>query len=266
MPFARWMVLFAGAAILRPVIVSAAPQSIASGVTQVSLLELYTSEGCSSCPPAEEWLSGFTHDPRLWKQVVPIALHVDYWDNLGWRDPFDSHIYTLRQQRYAERWGNGEVYTPEFVLNGKDWSSWFGQHSLRLLHASDVGRLKVTMNNPQITATFTPVNSSYESLVLNVTVLAFDVKTRVGAGENAGRELKHDFLVIGYEQQPFTMSGATFTTRLPIPHEISVKASRYALAAWVSAPNNPAPIQSVGGWLATAPETLRMGAIVGPGK
>ncbi|MGH8307399.1 MAG: DUF1223 domain-containing protein [Gammaproteobacteria bacterium] len=253
MTFARWILLFAGAAILSPVIANAAPQVITSGATQVSLLELYTSEGCSSCPPAENWLSRLTDDPRLWKQVVPIALHVDYWNNLGWRDPFDSRAYTLRQQQYAEHWDNGVVYTPEFVLNGKEWSSWFGLHSLRLPHATDVGRLTLTIDGPQISAAFTPINNSYKSLVLHVTVLAFGVKTRVGAGENAGRELKHDFLVIGYEQHPFATSGATFTTRLSIPHEISVKASRYALAAWVSTPNDPAPIQSAGDWLPAAP-------------
>ncbi|MGH8282506.1 MAG: DUF1223 domain-containing protein [Gammaproteobacteria bacterium] len=249
----RWTLLLVATVILNPVTASAAPQVITSGVTQVSLLELYTSEGCSSCPPAEKWLSGLTDDPRLWKQVVPIALHVDYWDNLGWRDPFDSHTYTLRQQRYAEHWDKGVVYTPEFVLNGKEWSSWFGLHSLRLPHASDMGRLILTIDGPQITATFTPINSSYKSLVLHVAVLAFGVKTRVGAGENAGRVLRHDFLVIGYGQHPLATWGQAFTASLPVPRGVSVEASRYALAAWVSAPGNPAPIQSAGDWLPAAP-------------
>src|SRR6187401_2558536 len=63
-------------------------QSITSGSARASLLELYTSEGCSSCPPAEAWLSSLKDEPRLWRDFVPMAFHVDYWDRLGWRDPF----------------------------------------------------------------------------------------------------------------------------------------------------------------------------------
>ncbi len=65
---------------------------LASGDTRVNLLELYTSEGCSSCPPADRWLSGLRQDPRLWRQLVPVAFHVDYWDGIGWPDRFASPI------------------------------------------------------------------------------------------------------------------------------------------------------------------------------
>src|SRR5574337_134224 len=85
--------------------VLAAPQTIVSPETRVNLMELYTSEGCDSCPPAEEWLSSFTDDRRLWKQLVPVAFHVDYWDELGWKDPFDNHLYTRRQQQISAKAG-----------------------------------------------------------------------------------------------------------------------------------------------------------------
>src|SRR4051794_39959317 len=65
------------------------------------LIELYTSEGCSSCPPAEEWMSGLKNEPRLWQDIVPIAFHVDYWDRLGWKDPFASKLWTERQTQYS---------------------------------------------------------------------------------------------------------------------------------------------------------------------
>src|ERR1041385_865018 len=65
------------------------------------LLELYTSEGCSSCPPAEQWMSALKNQPRLWQDIVPIAFHVDYWDRLGWRDPFASKLWTDRQAHYS---------------------------------------------------------------------------------------------------------------------------------------------------------------------
>jgi hypothetical protein len=76
-------------------------QTFQSGPARVGLLELYTSEGCSSCPPAESWLSGLAGNDALWKDVVPVAFHVDYWDYLGWRDVFASSAFSERQRDYA---------------------------------------------------------------------------------------------------------------------------------------------------------------------
>src|SRR6476660_686425 len=70
-----------------------------SGDTQSMLIELFTSEGCSSCPPAEKWLSALKSNQDLWKKIVPVAFHVDYWDRLGWRDRFAKPDFTSRQQR-----------------------------------------------------------------------------------------------------------------------------------------------------------------------
>src|SRR5258708_40149645 len=103
---------------------NAEPVTFQSSETQTALLELYTSEGCSSCPPAETWLSRLKESPGLWKDFVPVAFHVDYWDRLGWRDPFADRGFSDRQSAYAELWHSENVYTPEFVLNGKDWRAW----------------------------------------------------------------------------------------------------------------------------------------------
>src|SRR5438270_11785595 len=92
-----------------------------SNPMRTHLLELYTSEGCSSCLPAEAWLSNLKNEPRLWQDFVPIALHVDYWDHLGWRDPFASKTWTERQADYSARWKSESVYTPAFVLDGVAW-------------------------------------------------------------------------------------------------------------------------------------------------
>src|SRR5690348_2850331 len=98
-----------------------------SGPQQVPLLELYTSEGCSSCPPAEAWLSRLKDDPGLWKAFVPVAYHVDYWNRLGWNDRYSSPQWTERQSRYAALWSSQSVYTPAFVLNGNEWRNWSGK-------------------------------------------------------------------------------------------------------------------------------------------
>ncbi|MBA3608983.1 MAG: DUF1223 domain-containing protein [Chthoniobacterales bacterium] len=99
----------------------AADVALESGPMRTHLLELFTSEGCSSCPPAEAWLSKLKDDPGLWRDFVPLAFHVDYWDRLGWRDPFASKIWTARQYEYSARWKSSNVYTPGFVLDGREW-------------------------------------------------------------------------------------------------------------------------------------------------
>src|ERR1051326_5468046 len=84
---------------------AAEPPTFESGETQNSLIELFTSEGCSSCPPAEKWLSALKTNQDLWKKTIPVAFHVDYWNHLGWRDRFSKPEFTSRQQRYATEWG-----------------------------------------------------------------------------------------------------------------------------------------------------------------
>ena len=115
-----------------------------SGATQSTLAELFTSEGCSSCPPAEKWLSALKSNQDLWKTIIPVAFHVDYWDRLGWRDRFAKPEFTSRQQRYAAAWGGDSVYTPGFVVNGKEWRSWFGGNAVPTT-SSKIGILRVSL-------------------------------------------------------------------------------------------------------------------------
>ena len=104
---------------------------VESKPTRTHLLELFTSEGCSSCPPAEAWLSNLKNEPRLWQDFVPLAFHVDYWDHLGWRDLFASKLWTERQADYSARWKAETVYTPAFVLMGWPGITMEYRHQLR---------------------------------------------------------------------------------------------------------------------------------------
>lgn len=85
------------------------------------LIELYTSEDCSSCPPADKYLATFLQHPQLWKAVVPLAFHVDYWDYLGWADPFAQQQFKERQYNYRRHNHISSVYTPGWIINGKEW-------------------------------------------------------------------------------------------------------------------------------------------------
>src|SRR3954463_12916141 len=96
-----------------------------SGDKTAALVELYTSEGCDSCPPADRWLSalGASYRPEL---LVPLALHVDYWDYIGWKDPYARREFSQRQRRLSQLQRVALVYTPQVVLQGADFRAWGG--------------------------------------------------------------------------------------------------------------------------------------------
>jgi hypothetical protein len=212
-----------------------------SGPSQVSLLELYTSEGCSSCPPAEAWLSTLSQKPELWKAVVPVAFHVDYWDNLGWKDGFSSREFTQRQRRYAASWGAGSVYTPGFVLNGAEWQAWGrtvpGNENI------ETGRLVVLAAGSQIKITFSPSRSGgpYSA---EIVPLKMNATSRVAAGENQGRTLSHQFIAMNLVRADLSQSGENFAADISCSTE---KAD--ALAVWVTRAGSLIPIQAAGGSL-----------------
>jgi hypothetical protein len=95
-----------------------------SSATRVQLVELYTSEGCSSCPPADSWLHALVPNVLSAEEVVPLAFHVDYWDRLGWRDRFASPVYTGRQSEYSKVSGSSFIFTPQVILAGRNYASW----------------------------------------------------------------------------------------------------------------------------------------------
>lgn len=205
-------------------------------------IELYTSEGCSSCLPAEEWMSGLKNQPRLWQDIVPVAFHVDYWDHLGWKDPFASKTWTERQADYSVRWKGESVYTPAFALDGKEWH--YGK--LPAPATDTPGVLKVIVNGDRVTATFKASNGEgrYD---IHVARLGFSLMADVTAGENNGRKLMHDFVVLGLTNE--TMKSGAKELRLPTPSTTSTTDPRTAIAAWVTQAGQIEPIQAAGGWL-----------------
>lgn len=231
-------------------VVSAGAQTLhlESPGPRVSLLELYTSEGCSSCPPADRWISTLRDDPRLWSEVVPVAFHVDYWDYIGWRDRFASPVYGNRQRDYARNRHVGTVYTPGFVVAGKEWRSWFYRPVLNVKKGVPAGHLKLSVDDQQAEMKFTPAAPVSGELEMHVAILGFDLKSEVKSGENGGRTLEHDFVVLGYRSLPTTRNNSTHSARFALP-EVTVASNRKAIAAWLSAPGDPTPIQVVGGWL-----------------
>jgi hypothetical protein len=220
------------------------PLQLISTKQQTNLVELYTSEGCSSCPPAEHRLNNLINSPQLWKKIIPIALHVDYWDYIGWKDSYSVPQNAQRQRQYAKESGARTVYTPGFVNNGKEWRSWTNLEQLTPSLKAP-GKLSATVNNNQIDVRFNAIDAIKGPFKLNVAILGFGLQTQIQAGENEGKQLKHDFVVIGQAEQ----ISHTKHWKLKLPKTLNVNPTRKGIAIWVSTLDAQKPIQAVGGWL-----------------
>jgi hypothetical protein len=218
--------------------------SLESGPRRTHLLELFTSEGCSSCPPAEAWMSKLKENPGLWRDFVPIAFHVDYWDRLGWRDPFASKAWTARQYEYSARWKSSSVYTPGFVLDGHEWQN----NGVPSAASESPGALKLSLSDGErVAAVFQPATGDTEPLDLHVARLGFGLNINVNAGENSGRKLLHDFVVLSLDTAKMA-GGKAELTAAAVAKQPDAN-SRSAIVAWVTEPGQLEPIQAVGGWL-----------------
>jgi hypothetical protein len=224
--------------------------SFQSGPEKTALLELYTSEGCGSCPPAEKWLSGLTNSPALWKDFVPVAFHVDYWDRLGWRDPLSDRGFSDRQRDYAAIWHSGNIYTPEFVLAGKEWLGWPSGKNGPKPSGLRVGVLKVSsLEKDQWQITFQPAIKGAGKYEVYGALLTGGLSSDVKAGENRGRRLNHDFAVLNFVSVPMSRSGDTLHSQFVLPQRPGITGSTIAIAVWVTRAEAMEPLQATGGWV-----------------
>jgi len=227
---------------------SAASRIISSTGQRAVLIELYTSEGCSSCPPADRWLSRLKDEPRLWKLIVPVAFHVDYWDHLGWRDRFAQTRFSKRQSDYQRHDYLQTVYTPGVMKNGREWRGWRDGEIPIPTDRDNAGILKAGLHNDNTVVEFMPARRYRSPLVLNIALLGFDLSTRVGAGENAGKTLSHDFVVMDFRQISQAPQDGRFRWKLPQRFNTLVQEAS-GIALWVTAGDDPTPLQTTGGWL-----------------
>ncbi|MBA2436518.1 MAG: DUF1223 domain-containing protein [Verrucomicrobiota bacterium] len=226
----------------------AAETRFQSGPTRTSLIELYTSEGCSSCPPAEAWLSRLKDNPGLWKNFVPLAFHVDYWDRLGWRDRFSSKQWTERQRQYAAQWRSESVYTPAVVMNGREERGWLGM-KFGAPNDRQSGDLNVSTSDGKTFAIeFRPVDGLPSAYEAHLALLGSGISTSVRAGENSGRNLVHDFVVL--DLQTVGLKSGAGSNRASLTTSATTEAgARKAIAIWVTPRGQLFPLQATGGWL-----------------
>ena len=222
----------------------AADLVLASGTGQQVLMELYTSEGCSSCPPMEHYINSFTSRAALWDPCIPVAFHVDYWNYLGWEDRFASPQNARRQQQHAREGHVRSVYTPALIVNGNGWRPGL-INQLPKLDTRPAGSLEVRVSQNTLTADYSPLADETPAFDLHIALLGMGLESMITAGENKGRTAQHDFVVIGFK----SLQGRDghWRTRLPELHYRNTEPR--ALAVWVTSTGSLQPLQAVGGYL-----------------
>ena len=192
-----------------------------SKATVPTVIELYTSEGCNSCPPADQWLSQTVAKTRGVKDnnVIPLAFHVDYWDYIGWRDAFAQPSFSQRQSTLARSGGASGVYTPQVFVNGKDDRSWTHGGGLASATPASV-KFNVTSQWQSdavvLSGKFADTNAAIR---LRYAVTENGLTTAVKAGENKGETLRHDAVVRAHGTLTTDATGA-FAATVRVPREM----------------------------------------------
>jgi hypothetical protein len=197
-----------------------------SGPHTTALVELYTSEGCDSCPPADRWLQGLAGRGLAPGKVVPLSLHVNYWDYIGWKDPFAQQRFADRQRKLAQVMRARIVYTPQVLLQGRDFRGWGGQafeEAVARINAQPArAAISLALETGQgdtfmVRAWAELLEPGPEAdAALYVASYENRLRSRVAAGENRGRTLSHDYVVFEW-LGPLPFAGGRAEERRALP-------------------------------------------------
>jgi hypothetical protein len=197
-----------------------------SGAQTTALVELYTSEGCDSCPPADRWLQGLAGRGLAPDRVVPLSLHVNYWDYIGWKDPYAQQRFADRQRKLAQVMRARIVYTPQVMLQGEDFRGWGGRAfeeavaginarpAKAAISLSLQGGRRDTLAVEARAELLAPGEDAEAALYL----ASYENRlvSRVATGENRGRTLSHDYVVFEW-LGPIPFAGGLAEERRTLP-------------------------------------------------
>jgi hypothetical protein len=202
------------------------------------LLELYTSQGCNSCPPAERWFTTIAPGDTL----IPMAFHVDYWDRLGWKDLYSDARHTARQQRYAMHGGDDRIYTPQVLLDGRELRDWQRgvPESAPSLAAAPVLELSASRDGGRLEARLEAKGQVPADAVAAFALVEGGLTVDIRAGENKGVTLRQEHVVRAYAEH---RAGASNRTGFELPADLAP--ARSAVVAWLQDARSGAPIQAV---------------------
>lgn len=190
------------------------------------VVELFTSQGCSSCPPAERVLSTIGSEDFRGRTVIPLAYHVDYWDSLGWRDPFSTARWTERQQQYAQTMKSTQVYTPQVIINGTEQMVGSAERPIhaeieRQLKGGDRGVVSIDdvarRGNTLDVKLHARLDRGVPDADLVIAVFESGLTTAIQRGENANRTLTNDFIVRWQAHAADVHPNADAATTVSIP-------------------------------------------------
>ena len=221
-----------------------------SGPAKTQLIELYTSQGCSSCPPAEKLLSDLVASKRLWRDFIPIAFHVDYWDYLGWQDIYADSSFTDRQRKHFQLGNISNVYTPGFVVDGKEWRGFFRGRDIPPNNADLAGNLTLKWDSESQIATVNYQSLGKKPEYCYFAILGFEPGVVIQAGENRGLTLNQDFIALQVSRAPIEGEASHYqcqaTLKMTAPSAHLTAYSR-AVVSWVT-DSLERPLQATGGW------------------
>jgi hypothetical protein len=192
-----------------------------------AVVELFTSQGCSSCPPADALLGKYVmaNDP----QVLPIAFHVDYWNRLGWKDPFSSPLYSQRQQEYAARFNKDGVYTPQAVVNGT--RQMVGSDAKATVPTVTVNIAAMQQKGGAVNIDYS-LKGAYKGTTVHAVLVQQQAQTHIKAGENSGLSLSNYHIARDLQSLPATAAGQV---QLSMP--LTDAAGPYKLVLFVQQPD-----------------------------
>lgn len=197
-----------------------------SKATIPTVIELYTSEGCNSCPPADQWLSQTVARTRSVKDtnVIPLAFHVDYWDYIGWKDAFAQPAFSQRQTTLARSGGASGVYTPQVFVNGKDDRSWTRGGALPSATPASVKFNLTSQWQGDGVVLNGKLADANPAIRLRYAITENGLVSAVKAGENRGETLRHDAVVRAHGMLNADASGA-FSATVRVAREVRRSAS-----------------------------------------
>jgi hypothetical protein len=234
--FAVALVLLCAALLFLPRKTSAGPPA-----RRAVLVELFTSEGCSSCPPADALLGRLRQEfAGRGFEVVPLGLHVDYWNSLGWKDRFSSAEFSRRQEQYARALHTDGPYTPQMIVDGA--VEFVGSDAARaqsaIMNAAGEPQttqleISVLADHPRFLDLHIRISTSAKGAEVMLAITEDDLVTKVGGGENMGHELRHTAVVRELRQLGSTTGSGNFRAHVPIELQLDWKRNDLRLIVFV---------------------------------
>ena len=204
-----------------------------------AVVEMFTSQGCSSCPPADALLTALAQD----KDVIALAYHVDYWDYVGWKDTFAQSQFSDRQRAYAESWGSSRIYTPQMVLNGQ--KGVVGSRRNDVYRALDGSTLPLPIDisryNDMLKIVIPP-DSNLSNAVVWLVTYRDRSEVDIDKGDNAGKTMVYTQVVTGRQALGMWESASGASLKLPIPEVLADQSTGIAVLVQQEDNGLPGPI------------------------